>query len=389
MKDFLRQAKIIKKIYFIIFLLAVLVVHLFVVTIFSDQVITLSRAYDVILFSQEITPMDPVKAYEELEKSMSQNSVVSKGSSYRVMVDLENIEKKESLVVSPITTFAGEAAYPNSRILLEISSDTFITSALTDSDGKWIWSNHSHPLGDGNHVIRTYNISPFEISGVKDVFVQEYSFSVEEVLEKKETSIVNLSELAHSHVNKEDEDLLKDIINENIDNVYFFDTIILNKKNYFKGDHVKLQISMESLGGATKNNGAITYEIFEDDGLNGRKVSEFKDEVIIEKSDSFLKKIELKDKMLSGNFFLKTTLDASGRKYVSINNFSVTSEEILKAGEVVVTKEHVVRILLNSIALILLIIIMILLIMIFEYKRFMKEGDVGKEFMRKKGYLNN
>lgn len=395
MGDFLRQAKIIKKIYIIVFLLFLILFQLFFVSIFSDQVLSPSKAYEAITLKQEILPEDPIKKASDIEKSILERGMSLKNSSYRIMIGLEDegVEEKKNgknIFISSVATFGGEAAYPNSRIILEIDSEKFFVSTFTDSKGNWSWTNNSHPLKEGSHTIKIYNISPFEISGVKDIFFQEYSFNVKEGLLEKNRSILNLNSVSERKRSEEEKDLLKDILDNNTSGVYFFDTALLDdKKSYLKGDILRLQIIIQELKEGEENNGVIKYEIFKDDGLEGVKVSEFEDEVILGSNNSFLKKIDLKNRTSSSSYFIKTTLETSGRKYISINDFNINSEEILKIRGSAVTREDITRVLLNSLALIIAAVIIILLVMIFEFKRFKSQSPIDRNSLVDKGYINN
>lgn len=375
--------------------MGVLVINLFLMSIFSDQVISPTEAYNVVTFKQEIKPASPVETYEEIEESVEEvertpieEDLIIGGCNFRILVDLQGRNPSEPLTVGPILTFKGKGAYPESRVLLEFNSGEFFVSISSDSEGNWSWTNYTHPFKEGLNNIKTYNFSPVVISDSRDIFAQEYSFNVDEEFGRENLVVLDLTNLAGNHSNKEDNDLLKDIVSDRCEGIYFFDSSLLNKRKYLKGETLMIEYIIQSASSRTGDReGKISFEIFKEVGGEYKKVSESEDIVSVTSNNSFLKKIRLKDKMQVGNFFIKSTFDTAGKKYISINSFEVSSEEVVKIGGIVITRDNMTRILLNVIAFLLIVLIITLLTMIYEYRRFLKCGDIGNGDLYNKGYL--
>ena len=304
MANFFAQPRMMKKVYFIILLMAILVISLFLMSIFSDQVISPTQAYNIVTFKQEIKPMDPIESYDEVEKSIIEydgtersrikEDLIIGGCNFRILVDLQGKEQGEMLTTGPLLTFKGKGAYPESRVLLEINSGEFFVSVATDSEGGWSWTNYTQLLKEGINNIKTYNFSPIVISDSRDIFVQEYQFRVDKYFGKENIVVLDLTNLAGNHSNREDEDLLKDILSDKCEGIYFFDSTILNKRKYLKGETLMVEYIVQAASSrAGDREGKIGFEIFKDIGGDYRKVSESEDIVSIESNNSFLKKIRL------------------------------------------------------------------------------------------------
>lgn len=391
-REFFRQEKIIKRLVILAGLVLALVVNMIGGHLVVGESFGSCFADEVLLkFRQEILPFDPV---ENAEGLVSQNIKIAdlKSSDYRVLTPIKqekhNVAADDGRVAkNRVIIFSGNALYPNSQIILEVQSKKFYTTVMSDSEGHWEWTNYAHPLEDGEHKIKMYNISPHEISGKKDIFMQGYVFKVEPSEEHEDIESLYL---ANSNYDGSDEkDLGQQLIGGKAENIYYFDIALLNKSEYNPNDDIDLQLIFSSIDRASSAQAKIKYEIYDEGGiLSGVPLSSFEDDLPLDGSGAFLKKINLKNKVIYGDYAIKVTAAVGENEYVQAARFFIHARPVLQIGEVVVTEDKFREIIATNTLVGGLIILSIIILIIFEYRRFWVYSPIDEDVLSKKGYFS-
>lgn len=384
--DFIKQKRIIRRLLILAGLAVFFLFHILALYLMTGKVLDFSYASSAVNFSQKIKPHNPVEKTENLKEIKSENSSDLKTSQFRPIVSVESQvdSPKIPAVVGPVASFAGQALYPNSLVLLEVNSDRFFTSVLSDGWGNWSWTNYGHPLEEGTHTLEACNISPYEINGKRDMFVQKYKFEVKDGnAGVAGESKINLTELSYEEKDN-DGDLGDRMAKGELDNLLIFDASILNKKEYNPGDTMDVQLSFSAFNSDFSQNVGLNYEIY-DSGNN--KVSEFGDNLLVDGNKAFLKRVNLKEWLVAGDYILKITAQSGDDKYIQSLRFSLAYRPVITVGNMVITEERFSRaVVVNAVLLVALVITMIFVI-IFEFRRFLIRGHVDENILHKRGYF--
>lgn len=390
-KEFFKQKKTIQRLVILAGLILAVLANMVVGYIAMDEPLN-SFADDVIQFKQDIRPFDPVEKSQAL---MDQDIKIIdfKSSGYRILTPIgkedENDSRREGIKVkNPVATFSGNALYPNSQIILEVQSKKFYTTVVSDSAGRWEWTNYAHPLEEGEHSIKMYNISPYEISGKRDIFRQGYSFKVDLSGNQNDSENIYLANADYGH--SDIDDLDHRLINGNAENMYYFDLALLHKSEFNPDDNVDLQLIFSPLDKISPVPARIKYRIYSADNQDSDQtvlVSAFEDNVLLEGSKAFLKTVNLKDKVVFGNYILKVTAIIGESEYVQSVRFHINSSPIIQVGSVTVTEDRFRKIIVANTLVFGIIIIIIIILIIFEYGRFWVYGPIDESVLRRKGYF--
>jgi len=397
MKDFIKIKKI-KIFYFsILFLVIFLGLDFFVYHMMTNESFGLAKAYESISFSQTIKPFDPIEKSEKISEEKSRSSDLS-NADYRFVVKLpdenDNNPKTEaeSTAYGPIIEFKGQSMYPNSIVYIEINSNKIITSTTSDGNGDWSWANYAEPLENGNHTLEMYNISPFDVSGKRDVFVEKYAFAVNSVASSSNfPQQIALSGLAIPYKELMGDDDLGDKLSDGgSGSAYVFQLIFPVKEVFDPGETIKLQLLFKALKKEQVSDAKIKYEIFRytDNNFLTEKVSDLEDDVSLGEENSFAKFIQLKDQLISGGYVLKATAIIDGDHYVQTQRFSIAQKEVMKIGTMVVTEEKITKVMTWNILAVLLVIIILTMMIALEYRRFIRCAPIDEDFLKQKGFLS-
>lgn len=309
--------------------------------------------------------------------------------------NLTNQEPKteaDAIAYGPIIDFKGQSIYPNSIVYLEINSNKIITSTTSDGNGDWSWANYAEPLEDGSHTLEMYNISPYDISGKRDVYIQKYAFSVKSTANSSNfPQNISLSGLEIPYEKPlNGDDLGSKLSGTGIGNAYIFQVIFPVKKVFDPSETMKLQLLFGALKKEQVDGVKIRYEIFRyiDDNFSTAKASEFGDEVSLGDENSFAKFIKLKDSLVSGDYVLKVSALIGNDRYIQTQRFSISEKEVIKIGSLVVTQEKLTTIMAWNIFLILLIIIILFAMIALEYRRFIRCVPIDEDFLKRKGFFS-
>lgn len=392
MIDFLRQRKIAEKLILIVGLLFFALVHIVGSYFITGKFLGFVQASDSIILSQKIEPFDPVEKTEPLAEISSENPEAG-FSEFRIVAPIGEEPEVESNTLkdvskSSIVTFYGLSLYPNSKVLLEVNSEKFFASVTSDEKGKWRWTNYGQPLEDGEHSIKMYNISPFEISGKRDIFVQQYAFDVKASANRTNPDNVTIPEAAYK--NKiEDGDLEKNLIEGNAKNVYIMEVELLNEKEYNPGDSINVNLSFYSLGKNSPENTKINYALYSytDDPSKAELAYQSEDNVLITGDNFFSKKINIKDTIFSSNYILKVSAKIGENEYVQAKKLKIVTKPVIRIGSTIITEEKFSKMVLFDITAVIVMIILILITVILEFRRFLARKPVSECDLKGKGYF--
>ncbi len=371
-------------------LLSAVLVHQLLFKAVSGEFLSFSTAYQNITFGQEIREFNPIEKTTENTGDRVAVSV-SQNEKFRIIAPVENEPMNNQIrksVVSPTETFKGSVLFPNSEVYLEIHSNKLSVLTHSDDAGNWSWSNFGKPLEDGKHTIDAYNISPYELSGKRDIFIQRFAFDVDSKVRTDSKEVV-LDASDGYNVTDGEGHLGDKFIKGETDNLYFFDFIIQNKKEYSPGEEIGTQLIFSELGSRERQEAEVKYELFiYDDGI----ISEIPTATIIErldtkKFDSFFKKITLKNKLQGGSYIIVVTVTGGGEEYVQSAELKVRDEIVVMVGNNVVTKTKLLSVLVWNVLFLMLMIIMLLLVSIYEYKRMMIIRPIDEDSLKKQGYF--
>lgn len=358
----------------------------------TNKRLSFAYAAEVMRLRQEITPFNPVEKAESAKKVEKDEKKDTASDNFRMIVPLEkedpeNRKSEFSVVKNPIITFSGKSIYPNSEIILEIHSEPFITSTKSDGQGNWTWTNFGHPLENGGHVLKAYSISAYELSGQRDIFLQQYAFQVESDGSYSSPAEVSV-EGSDLETKNEEGELGERFLGRNGKSVYSFNTTILNKNEFKAGEEINLELIFNPLKGMGGENAKISYLIYSEENSSWEDlVFESSDELQINGSTAFLKTIKLKEMVVPGSYILKTIAETEGDKYVQSNKFKVRSSPVVQVGSVVVTEDRLALALIVNIMGALVFSIVIVVIMALEFRRFIVYGPVDEGLLKKKHYF--
>lgn len=390
-KKFLRQERTTKFYKFLIGILFLMLVNLVLSYLLTGKFFDVSYAQKTLRLSQEILPLDPIEKVGEIQKQKSSQKDLAT-SQYRVTVPLS--EKKEETassdksIGSELVSFRGRAIYPSSDLLLEIASDRLFVSATSDVDGNWNWNNYGQLLESGEHSIWIYNISPYEISGKRDVFIQKYRFTVTPGADSLTAKELVLNDVSSEEI-ASDGILGNKFLSGNLQNIFLFDAILLNKETFNSGEEINLELLFSPLGLSAEQPARISYELYALDGQESklRKISDFEDNVTIGGGSAFLKQMKLKDKLVGGNYVLKLTAQIGSDKHIQSIKFSVGDKEMVKIGSMTITQNKFDKTLFWNSFFLILLAIAILILIILEYGRFLRYGSISERNLRKQGFF--
>lgn len=398
-KELIKNKKLIKQLTILVGLLTIALANIVVYNLLNDEPISFSHASTMLNLRQEIRPLNPIGETFPLEKQSSKATNL-KSSDYRVITEIKeenpdfldekttDSEASAKNVVEPITTFSGNALYPNSRVFLEVHSQKFLTTAMSDGLGRWSWTNYGHPLEAGQHTIDMYNISPFDISGKRDIFTKKYSFTVDS--SNANNQVGNIAFTDNDSVGeKEYGELGEKLMNKDVSNIYLFDSVILNKKEYSANDVIDLQLSFTNLGKSSPIDAEISYKIYTYDGNETQTVfvSEFADKIVLNGDNSFLKRINLQNEVVTGNYIMEIVVNAGGENYVQSLKFDVNAEPVVQIGNMVLTQKKFSKVLIWNIVFLLTFAIIIIVFIAGELRRFFVHGAIDENNLRKKRYF--
>ena len=257
LKLFIRQKSAIRKLMSLTFLLTFLWMDFFVFGVIIGKPLTFAQAESTIRVGLRVLPSNPIENTEKIIPNNEKHESLSdlRSSSFRLISSVENTDKSLQLnetsqpgeksdqvmesdgvvLGKSIVDFQGKAIYPNSNVLLEIRSSPFLTSVISDSQGNWTWTNWCHPLEDGEHWLEASNVSPFDLSGKRDIFIQRFKFFVKNQVDSKLTDQLALEKL----ISTAGTDGVADILGKgNVKDLYLFNIALLNKKEYNPQDEM-------------------------------------------------------------------------------------------------------------------------------------------------------
>ena len=403
-KDFLKQKKTVKKLIILSGFLAMILIHLVLFYVILGKHLSFAYAAETVRFRQEITPFNPIEKTEPAEEEEEESDEADlKNSDYRIIVAIQDPaqaerekliekQKRNNRLTSPIIFFSGTVLYPNSEVFLEIHSEGFFSSTFSDSRGNWTWTNYGQPLENGEHSIEAYNFSPFEISGKRDVFTQKYYFTVE--ADKNIGRPANLS-LNESYYQESpgDNDLGDRLMEKTAGNTYLFNAVLLNKKEFNPGDKLDMQLIFTPLGSGSPAEAKINYSLYAYEWNSSlskeeeKLISQFSDKILLDNGGSFLKRIDLQNRVISGKYLLKVVPQIGQDKYVQAVTFNTVDRPVIQIGGTVITEEKFSKTVIFDISFILLLFIATIFIVILEYKRFLSYRPIDENVLREKGFL--
>ncbi|HCP08747.1 MAG TPA: hypothetical protein DIT25_03055 [Candidatus Moranbacteria bacterium] len=395
-RDFLKEKSTIRKLSILIMISAFALGNISAYAVLNGDPLTLAKASQTVGLSQQIMPLNPVQQASNLEKAEADKKSLG-SSEYRMVSEVrkdssdskEEAKKVRYISKSPIITFQGKTIYPNADIILEIHSETFFASTKSDSQGNWSWTNWGHPLPKGDHSVEAYSISPFELSGKRDVFAEKYFFIVDGADGKGETETMHLDKSDYVAM-MGDGDLGDKLASGDARSVYIFDAMLVNKKSYDPGDVMVLQMLFNPMGKNSQGTAKVNYQLYyygENEAKAQLAADLEENRIEMKNGGAFLKKIALKKDIMTGGYFLKVTADIGGDKYVQSLKFEVSDKVAVQVGGLIMTHEKLSKALVWNIIIILLIVIGVMVVVMFEFKRFLKHPPIESGYLKKKGFF--
>jgi len=404
-KKFVRE-RALKKFIIITGLLFAVWINFVIFAAITGKPFTLAHAQNTINVSLTVPPVSPVQKISAIETAQKQSSATDyKSSDYRLITTIPNLNSSpdenigaysqspaQKVVLKKSTvTFRGKTIYPNSEIFLVISSDKIFTSVRSDAQGNWSWTNWCHPLENGEHSIEASNISPYDLSGKRDVFVQKYSFSVEAAENDSGMEELPLEDIIAIEAGVGENDFSGRLRMKNSEDMYLFDIALLNKREYNPGDEINMNMFFNPLGGISKDDARIGYEVYHYDENNAKEtlVYSFEDSVNLSSSRAFLKKIKLKDDVQEGSYFIKVIAAIGEDKYVQSAKFIVGSKTLIQVGSTKIDEKEFSMAITWNVIFILGFAIIIFILIIFEYRQMSMCNLVDENKLRGGHYFSN
>ncbi|HBI34132.1 MAG TPA: hypothetical protein DEA43_03035 [Candidatus Moranbacteria bacterium] len=393
MKKFIKQKKTSRKLFLFLAGLIFLLVQVLVFNVFLGKPFTFANALETVTFDQKIKPLDPIEKTSPIEKENKKIKELST-SEFRMITPLvDNKEKNaeielERIKIAPVTTFSGTSLYPNSEVFLDVNSDRFFSSTLSDNEGHWTWTNVGNPLEEGDHSIEAYSIAPNELSNKRDVLAQKYFFTVTSNANER-FNIVSLGDSQYSEKGGSD-DLGDRIKNNALFSTYVFSAAFPSKREYSFGDDMKIELLFKPLVKNTRNDAEVEYVIFREDSdyeKSKEPSSVFSDRILLEDGGYFLKNIKLKENIIPGNYVMKIMAKIGKDKYYQSLKFGVTSKTLMTIGSNVVTVEKFGQVLVFNVIFIIFVLIILVSLVISELRRYMIYRPVDENTLKRRGYF--
>ncbi|KKP92721.1 MAG: hypothetical protein UR99_C0065G0005 [Candidatus Moranbacteria bacterium GW2011_GWD2_36_12] len=393
MRKFIKQKKTSRKLFLFLSGLIFLFVQVLVFNVFLGKPFTFANALETVTFDQKIKPLDPIEIVSPIEKENKKMKELS-SAEFRMITPLgindeKNVEiESERIKIAPVTTFSGTSLYPNSEVFLDINSDRFFSSTLSDNEGRWTWTNIGNPLEEGEHSIEAYSIAPTELSNKRDVLAQKYFFTVVSK-ENKRFDTVSLGDSQYSKKGGND-DLDERIKSGNLGSTYVFSAAFPNKKEYSFGDDMKIEILFKPLIKNTKNEAEVEYVIFREDSdyeKSKEPSSVFSDKIFLDDGGYFLKNIKLKENIIPGSYVMKIVAKIGKDKYYQSLKFNVTSKALMTIGSNVVTVEKFGQVLVFNVIFIIFVLMILVSLVIGELRRYMVYRPVDENTLKRRGYF--
>lgn len=393
MKKFIKQKKTSRKLFLLLSGLIFALVHILVFNVFLGKPFTFANALETVTFEQKIKPLNPVEIVTPIEKENKKIKELS-SSDFRIITPLGNNEDKnielgvERISIAPVTTFSGTSLYPNSEVFLDVNSDRFFSSTLSDNEGRWTWSNVGNPLEEGDHSIEAYSIAPTELSNKRDVLAQKYFFKVVNSGSER-FNVVSLGDSQYSEKGGND-DLDDRIRFDNLGTTYVFSAAFPNKREYSFGDNMGIELLFKPLVKNTKNEAEVEYVIFREDGdyeTSKESSSIFYDKIFLENGGYFLKNVKLKENIIPGSYVMKITAKVGNDKYYQSLKFNITSKALMTIGSNVITVEKFGQVLVFNVIFIVIVLIILVSLVIGEFRRYMVYRPVDENMLKRRGYF--
>ncbi|HAS00257.1 MAG: hypothetical protein US57_C0004G0005 [Candidatus Moranbacteria bacterium GW2011_GWC2_37_73] len=418
MKKFIKQKKTSRKLFLFLSGIIFLLVHVLVFNVFLGKPFTFANALETVSLNQKIKPLDPIEDTSPLEKENKKIKELS-SSEFRLItplidsdrngdedknndeddnntdIDTDVISEEKNVEVAvgrikiaPVTTFSGTSLYPNSEVFLDVHSDRFFSSTLSDNEGRWTWTNIGNPLEEGEHSMEAYSIAPTELSNKRDVLAQKYFFTVvKNGIDR--FNIVSLGDSQYAEKGGND-DLGDRIKNNTLSSTYVFSAAFPSKKEYSFGDDMKIELLFKPLVKNTKNEAEVEYVIFREDSdyENSKEPSSvFSDRISLDDGGYFLKNIKLKENIIPGGYVMKIVAKIGNDKYYQSLKFNVTSKALMTIGSNVVTVEKFGQVLVFNVIFIMVVLIILVSLVISELRRYMIYRPVSENTLKRRGYF--
>ncbi len=401
-KKFVKQKGTFKKTAAIVGLLIAVWANFVVYYLATGSSFSFAKAQNAVKISGTVEPTSPVEKVIKVEAKTDQASLADyRTSDYRLMVAIPNPGQNENasggpqpqaVVKKSIVTFRGKSIYPNSEIFLVIRSNAIFTSVMSDSQGDWSWTNMGNPLENGLHSIEASNISPYDMSGKRDMFFQKYSFTVEANENSGGIEELLLENLSVVTVDPVSGDAGERFRKKELDNTYLFDISLINKKEYAPGDEMNLAMTFNPLGNISNDNAKINYEVYNNimgGPFDGVPVYSFADDVSLSQNSAYLKRIKLKNDVQVGDYFIKVSAIIGGDTYVQVVKFSINPKTIIQVGATKIDENKLSMMVVWNMGLILGLAVIILVLMVFEYKQLSVCDLVDEDELKRKHYFSS
>jgi|GEM_PF-3651276 len=398
LKLFIKKESTIEKIMILAGLLIVLWLNFFIFGVVMGKPLTFAYAESSIKVGLTVLPANPIEKTEKISPDSENQKSLSdlRASVFRLISPIENnadqnsaqtSDSERTILKKSIITFSGKAIYPNSEVLLEVKSDPFLTSVISDSQGNWTWTNWCHPLENGEHWLEASNIAPFELSGKRDIFIQRFKFFIKNRIDDKVVDQLALEKAVP--FNKLD-GVGNGLRLGNSEDVYLFNLSLLNKKEYNPGDDLSLQLLFNPLGKISNKEARVEYEIYgaDENGATGQLISKLEDQIELSENQAFLKKIKLQEEISGGDYFIKVLVFSGGNKYVQSVKFRINPKVLIQIGETKIEQEKFSKIIVWNILVVVGLAILVLLLIIFEYRQLFMLDLVGPGTLKNRHYFS-
>lgn len=394
----MKQRRILHLSAWILFGFVLILAQMIAFTLISGKPFDLAHATEVVTFKQSISLLPLVEETQPIQPEKKDIKTKALNSSnFRIITPIA--EKKETEVdeasqprikTSPIVTFSGIALYPNSEVFLDVHSTRFFSSAFTDNQGRWTWTNYGHPLESGDHTIEAYSIAPFELSSRRDVFAQKYFFTVDDD-KKNQINVVSLGNSDYPEKGGND-DLDDRIKGNSLGSTYIFSATLPERTQYSFGDKINLELLFTPLGKDLKNEAEINYTIYsanDDDEVNdeNEEVAKFSDRVSLNEGGYFLKNITLKQNIMPGNYVMEIVAKIGQDSYYQPVKFSISAKPVMTIGSNVITVEKFGQVLVFNVILIVVILTGVISLIIVEFKRYIVYKPIDEGSLKRRGYF--
>lgn len=388
------EKRIVNKLTFLMFCLIIFLVHILVFNVALGRPLTFSYAAELMTFKQAIVAPNPVEEISSLKTEDKKVPDLS-SSSYRLVTPLGNASEKKTppenqrVTIGPVATFSGAALYPNSQVFLDVRSQRFFSSTLSDNQGRWTWTNAGHPLEPGEHSLEAYSIAPIEVAGKKDILAQKYFFTVAEG-SGQNANFVSLGNSNYAEKGGGD-DLGERVNAGRLRSTYLFNVALPDKNRYNPGDDLNVELLFSPLAENTSDRAVINYAIYAIDNIGigeEKPIAQFSDEASLDNGGYFLKNIKLKEDAMPGDYILKITARIGADDYFQAVKFNLNPKTLMTVGTKSITVEKFGQVVVFNVILILLIMIIITGTLVLEFRRFMVYGGIDGRVLRRKRFIS-